>query len=215
MKYSEDGKVSFDEKYHIYKLGEKKLESVTSFIRRHTNIFDAPLQAEKYAKKHGLKADEVLKMWEQKGKESRDQGTATHLVIENYFKTGKIEILGQYKKELIAKKIIEELFISGRLTPIHCEYIVYDNDKAGQIDMIAEDIVGRKFILDWKTNETIKDDAWGKFMLGQYSKVPDASYYHYSLQVQLYEKMYKEEIEQSYIVHIRDEDYKFYKPYQI
>ena len=215
MKYSYDNKVSFNEKNHVYKLGDKKLESVTSFIRRHTNIFDAPNEAIKYAKKRGLNADEVLAMWEKKGKESRDAGTATHLVFENYFKTGKIEVSGAYKKELIAKKIIEDLFTSGRLTPVHCEYIVYNETLAGQIDMIAKDVNNKKYILDWKTNEEIKDNSWGRFMLGEYSKIPDASYYHYSLQVELYEKMYPEEIEKSYIVHLKDEDYTFYNPFEL
>lgn len=214
MKFSEDKKVSFDYDSHIYLLGAERLESVTSYIRRHTNVFDAPKEAIKYAKKKGLNADEVISAWKLKGEQSREAGTATHLVFEKYFETGRIEMTGQYKKELVAEKIIEDLFLTKRLIPVKWEYIVYDNEKAGQLDLIAKNSNNQHFIFDWKTNDSIKKDSWGRFMLGEYSNIPDASFYHYSLQTHLYKKMCnKYDIKKSFIVHIQDEVYNFITPY--
>lgn len=215
MKYSKDKKVVFDPKYHTYHLGDKKLESVTSYIKRHTNIFDAEAVAKKYAAKHKLNADEVLAMWEKKGKDSRDAGTATHLVFEKYFETGKIEISGEYPKELIAKKFIEDFYLTGRLIPLEWEYIVYNEEKAGQLDNISKDEKDNHYIFDWKTNSEIKTDSWGRYMFSPYSKIPDASFYHYSLQTHLYKEMCKEyDIKKCFIVHIQDEDYQFLNPFK-
>lgn len=215
MKFSKDSKVCFNEENHTYFLGEKRLESVTSFIKKYTNTFDAEMQAEKYAKKHGLNPVEVLLAWQLKGENSRKQGTATHLVFENYCKKRLIEISGIYDKENIAKKFIEDFFLPNRLIPIETEFIVYDEEKAGQIDMIVRGMNNKYFILDFKTNSDIKTDSWGRFLLSPFDNIPDADFYKYSLQVRLYEKMCKEyKIEDCFLIHIKNSDYNFIKPFK-
>ena len=120
-------------------------------------------------------------------------GTAVNKVIEDYFTDGVMQVSGVYPKENIAIKIINELFKTGRLTPVDAEVIVYNDSLGGQIDCIARNSDGKHFILDWKTNEKIEKESFrGKTMFPPYDNLFDCNYYHYSLQTAIYKKLYKE-----------------------
>lgn len=209
MKYSKDGKVKFDESTHTYWLGEKKLTSVTSFVSKFKQPFEADIIAEKYAKKHNLKKEDVLSEWKKKGEESCEMGTFIHNIFENYILGNKINISEKYPKCNIALKIIDELFKSERLTPVETEFIVYNNELAGQIDCIAKNKNEEYFILDWKTNNEIRfNNRWQK-MLYDFSDLDDCSFNHYSLQLNTYKKMCKDyDIKKCFIVHLKDDSYQ-------
>jgi len=212
MKYSKDGLVCFDPVKHTYTHKDGRvLEGVTSYIKRHTNIFDADLQSKKYAAKHGLEQSEVLAAWKEKAEVSRNNGTAVHEVLESYCNTGKILVYGICEKEKVAVKFIKDFF-QTRLTPIETELIVYNDHVASQIDCIARNTQGEYFILDWKTNAEIKKDGWGRTMLSPYNHLPDASYYHYSLQLAIYKSLCPYEIKDSFIVHFLENDYSILSP---
>ena len=212
MKYSKDGKVLFNENDHSYFLGNKKLEGVTTFISRFKNKFDSDKMAEKYAIKHGLDKESVLKEWEKKGKDSLIQGKLIHSIFENYILNGEINNTQQYEKEQAALRFISEYFETGRLIPVECENVVYNENIASQIDCIVKDKNGNHYILDWKTNSKIETNSYGKYMLKQYCDIPDSSFYHYSLQLSIYKELYKEhEIKDCYIVHIKENDFEFIK----
>jgi ATP-dependent exoDNAse (exonuclease V) beta subunit len=208
MKYSKDGRVSFDKETHSYLLGEKRLTGVTSFISKYKQPFDSVLIATKYAKKHGLNVDEVLAKWKQEGETSTKNGTSCHDLIEHFVLTGEIKPNGISDKEKVAVKIIEELFLTKRLTPVEVELIVYNDVLASQIDCIAKNEKGEHFILDWKTNKKIDTFAYNKFMLPPFDHLPDCNFYHYSLQLSLYKQMCKEyDIKDCFIIHLDNEDY--------
>jgi ATP-dependent exoDNAse (exonuclease V) beta subunit len=139
-------------------------------------------------------------------------GTCTHFVVENYVLTGIIPTEFQYPKEKIAVKFINDFLITGRLIPVFVEYIVYNDHIAGQIDFVCRDEKGNWYILDFKTNEKISKDTYGKSLHGVLSFLGDASFYHYSLQLSIYKDLIKRfniNISKLYIVHIQENDYKF------
>lgn len=217
MKFSTDNVVSFNPDNHVYTnvVTGKKLESVTTYINRFKEPFNAEEQAVKFAEKRGLDPEKLLREWEVKGVESRTAGTAAHFVFENYFLTGRVESSGLHKKEETAVKIIKDFFLTKRLIAVYCEHIVYDEERAGQIDMVAKDRNNNHFILDWKTNNEIKTNGYGRLMKPPFDNMPDASFYHYSLQIKLYTEMIKEKIQGSWIVHLKENGYQFLKPFNL
>jgi ATP-dependent exoDNAse (exonuclease V) beta subunit len=214
MKFSKDGRCKFDPESHSYYIGEKQLTGVTTYISKYKNFFDAEKIAEKFAKKNGLDKDELLKKWEEEGKQSCINGTMVHDVFEKYIINGKIITTGKNHKEKVAVKFIDEFFKTGRLKPVDAEVIIYNEGLglASMIDCIARNEAGKYFILDWKTSKKIETNSYGKNMLPPYCQLPDANYYHYSLQLSLYRLMYREhEISGIFIVHIGDENYEVIK----
>lgn len=211
LKYSLDGRCVFDESNHSYFIGNKKLLGVTSYIAKYKNKFDALAVATKYVKKHGGDVEELMKKWELEGQLSLKNGSAVHKVFEDYINFREVILQGVSDKEKVAVKFIEEIFMEKRLTPVCCELVVYDEDLglASMIDCVAKNSDEEYFILDWKTNKNIERNGYGKFMLDKFNSYPDSTFYHYSLQLSLYERMYKEhKIKGKYIIHIDNEDYK-------
>jgi len=212
MKYSKDNVVSFDEKKHVYRINDKKLISVTEYISKYKTYFDSELIAGKYAKKHNLKKEDVLAIWKEKGEKSCIMGSFVHKIFEDYILGNEIEINEEYLKCNIAKKFIDDCFESGRLIPLETEYIVYNDELAGQIDCIVKNTKGDHFILDWKTNSDISYENRWQNMTGKYSHLEDCSFNHYSLQLGLYKQMCKEyEIKDCFIVHLKEDNYEFIK----
>lgn len=211
IKHSRDGKVAFYPNTHTYVLdGDRVLTGVTTLISQFVEPFDSFAQAIKYAEKYGLNAQEVLESWDKKGKESREDGTLTHEIFEQYILNKKIVDNGS-KKAQGAIKFINDFFQSGRLVPVAAEYIVYNDFYASMIDCIAKDKQGNYYILDWKTNKEIATSSFqNKKMLAPLEDLFDCNYYHYSLQVAIYKELCKEfTFKNCYIVHINENDYRF------
>ena len=209
IKHSKDGRVAFCPNTHTYTLDGNKLTGVTTLISRFIEPFDSFAQAIKYAEKYGLNAQEVLEGWDKKGKESREDGTLTHEMLEDYILTGKIIDNGAKKSEG-AIKFINDFFKTKRLIPVAAEYIIYNDYYASMIDCIAKDKKGNHYILDWKTNKEIKTSSFqGKKMLEPLSDLYDCNYYHYSLQLTIYKELCKDfDFKNGYIVHIQEHDYR-------
>lgn len=208
MKYSNDGIVLFDPLRHIYTNVEtgKQLESVTTYINRFKNKFDYQYWGQREADKTGETLEQVLKRWSDKAKLSCDIGTHVHSMFEDYVNGLSIE---KYKseKELSGKIFINDFYETKRLTPVQNEIIVYNENYAGQIDNLSHDKDNNYYILDYKTNDRIESNSYGKYMLGQYCNVPDSTFYHYSIQLSCYERMVGIEIKNKYIIHIKRDGY--------
>jgi len=210
MKYSKDGVIEFDPKYHTYTnlVTGKRLTSVTRFLKLFENEFDSDFFSNKIAKKRGITQAQVLKEWKEKADLSCKIGTDCHYIIEHYILHGEI-LEPKNKKEEIVIKYINDFLVSKRVIPNETEYIVYNDYLAGQIDFIAER--NGLFIKDFKTNEKIETYSYGKYMLNEFSMFPDSSFYKYSLQLDIYEKLIKKPIKGKFIVHIKENEYIFYK----
>lgn len=220
LKWSSDRVVSFDPITHTYMREGRQLQGVTSYIEKFKNKFDAEATAITYAAKRGLDPVAVLAEWKKKGDDSRDAGHDVHEVFEGYSNSyvnrfgrkGKIITKGVWPKEAVAVKFINDYFETGRLVPVIAESIIYGETIASMRDQIVKDSDNNYYILDWKTNSEIKKDAWGRWMKPPYQFLPDASFYHYSLQLRIYQKLSTDyTIKDCYIVHIGDSDYTFYQ----
>ncbi len=215
MKYSKDGQVVFNSDTHTYYKGEKRLLGVTSFISRYHEKFDAPVEAVKYAKKHGLDPVALLAEWEAKGLQSRTEGTATHLVLERYCETRSFDNLLTdviTPKQLVAAKFINDYFRTKKLTPVAWEYIVYGENLATQIDLIAKSEKGFYYAFDYKTSKEVSKNGYGKRMFKPYHELPDANYFHYSIQVSIGKQLCRDyDIKDLFIIHIGLENYEIIK----
>ena len=224
MKYSNDKSVVFNNESHTYIRNKKQLTSVTTFIHNFKNEFDSDFFSKKIALRDNKTQEQVLKEWSDKAKKSCDIGTAIHKIFEDYtnkkyriisdnlifdFLDLPIEYTIEFlEKSKIAINFINDFFITNRLIPIHSEYIVYDNNLAGQIDLICKDKNDNYYILDFKTNDKIETYSYNKKMKGIFNFLNDSSFYHYCLQLSIYKQMFDKDIKGLYLIHITKEKYK-------
>ncbi len=210
LKYSKDGRVCFDADKHVYMLDQYQLMGVTSWVGLHKNKFNNYEGARKESIKTGESILSILKRWKDKADSSILQGNAVHKVFEDFIIEGKAQTSIEFPKTLVAAKFIQEVFKSKRLTPVAAEYIVYNEQQglATMIDCICKHPSGHYVQLDWKSNESITRQNYGKYMLEPYNILPDCTYYHYSMQVAKAAQLCVDyDIKESFIVHIKNEDY--------
>ena len=227
MKYSLDKRVSFDSKTHSYFLGNKRLTSVTTLLSKFKNPFDSEYWSKVIAKREKVTQEEILAKWKEKAFKSTEIGTAIHKIFEDYT-DNKYSVLNEnlvfdynelksdylidfnLKKE-VALRLLKDYFITKRIVSLHTEYIVYNENLAGQVDMICKDSQGNHYILDFKTNEKIDFESYkGKKMLGILDFIEDCSYFHYCIQLSIYKKLLKDiDIRKIFLVHITTENYHF------
>ena len=196
-----DSYISFDESTHLYKVDGATLQSVTNFVEGCFPKFDAEFFAKKKAAYMGITTQEVLDMWEQKGKESRELGTELHKKIENYYQDIASTEDDTFKLFLMFANKIE-------LKPYRTEWAVYDvkHNIAGTIDFVDYQN-GEYIIYDWKRSDKIIDngmpikiskyDEKGNHPLEHLDNTP---YYHYALQLSIYKFI----LENNYNIKISD-----------
>ena len=127
-----DGNVSFREADHVYIVDGTPLDSVTTFVKNCFPEFDSELHAIRKAEALGITKEAVLEMWDKKGRESREQGTAMHKKIESFY-LGKEPFTDETFElfKIFANKIT--------LKPYRTEWAVYDWEQkiAGTIDFVV------------------------------------------------------------------------------
>lgn len=183
-----DGNVSFREADHVYIVDGTPLDSVTTFVKNCFPEFDSELHAIRKAEALGITKEAVLEMWDKKGRESREQGTAMHKKIESFY-LGKESFTDETFElfKIFANKIT--------LKPYRTEWAVYDWEQkiAGTIDFVDYQN-GEYIIYDWKRSDKliaknglpIKNSLYGEKALPPIENLDDSPYYHYALQLSLY-----------------------------
>ena len=187
-KHWRDDNVSFRETDHIYIVDGTPLDSVTTFVKNCFPEFNAGFHARRKAEALGITKEEVLEMWDKKGRESREQGTTMHKKIEAYYLGKSVstdETFDLFK--IFANKIT--------LKPYRTEWAVYDWEQkiAGTIDFVDYQN-GEYIIYDWKRSDKliaknglpIKNSLYGEKALPPIDNLDDSPYYHYALQLGLY-----------------------------
>ena len=199
--HERDKNIELRQSDHIYMVNGIALDSVTTFVNNAFPKFDAEFHAKRKAEQLGISPEEVLEMWEQKGKESRDLGTAMHSKIENYY-------LGYDSQETDAYKLFKMFADKIELKPYRTEWAVYDlkHNIAGTIDFVDYQN-GEYIIYDWKRSEKIIENGMpvkinkygekGNYPLEHLDNTP---YYHYALQLSLYKYI----LEKNYGMKISD-----------
>ena len=194
--------IEFEEATHIYRSLINGLEvryvSGTTLLSKYFPPFDPTgVITARCAKKEGVTVEEIKERWAAKGRESCRLGTRTHETIE--------DILHGNQLRNIAENIVEEHRFSnaikiatklkGMVDILGIEKIVFDHrlKLAGTIDLFAKSRKdGSYLIIDHKTNQTIEEDnKYKKFALDPIKHIPDTNYWHYGLQLNLYQYLLK------------------------
>jgi hypothetical protein len=183
-----DCNVSFRKADHIYIVDGTPLDSVTTFVKNCFPEFNSEFHAKRKAEALGITKEEVLEMWDKKGRESREQGTTMHEKIESYYLGKSVSTDTTFELfKIFANKIT--------LKPFRTEWAVYDWDQkiAGTIDFVDYQN-GEYIIYDWKRSDKliaknglpIKNSQYGVKALPPIENLDDSPYYHYALQLSLY-----------------------------
>ena len=187
-KHWRDDNISFRKADHQYIVDGTPLDSVTTFVKNCFPEFDSEFHAKRKAEALGITKEAVLEMWEKKGRESREQGTAMHEKIESYYLGKSVSTDSTFELfKIFANKIT--------LKPYRTEWAVYDWDQkiAGTIDFVDYQN-GEYIIYDWKRSDKliaknglpIKGNQYGEKALPPIENLDDSPYYHYALQLSLY-----------------------------
>lgn len=183
-----DRNVSFRKADHLYIVDGTPLDSVTTFVKNCFPEFDAEFHAKRKAEALGITKEAVLEMWDKKGRESREQGTAMHKKIESYY-------LGKEPSTDDTFDLFKIFADKITLKPYRTEWAVYDWEQkiAGTIDFVDYQN-GEYIIYDWKRSDKliaknglpIKNSQYGEKALPPIENLDDSPYYHYALQLSLY-----------------------------
>jgi len=193
----------FDEPHKYFNTKGQEYISATTFIKKFKKEFETQIMAEAYAKRRGLKVEDVIADWDLKRDVSTVKGTAVHNMAENWWnnkafpydpyvalKQFGIDIIKEkYDKcELLFKKFWEDA--SENLVPVKMELVVGDDEYmiAGMVDCLFWNRKSQMLeIWDYKTNKEIKNsNNFGNKMLHPISHLDECEMNTYSLQLGLY-----------------------------
>lgn len=173
------GKIFYDDEKHEYtnEAGEVYL-SGSQYAESFEKPFDKVGISQKMAK-NGVKAEDIVAMWELAGEVSRTFGTAIHAALELYnTHRGSSEALEReyhIHSHPIIKKAVQSFYALHKEDALS-EVLVVDHaaKRAGQIDRLVIVDKAKKIarVEDYKTNATIEKDLpkyWKQ--LGFYSDI--------------------------------------------
>jgi len=170
--------------------------SGTTFIHKFFPPFDPTGEIlKRKALKEGKTPEALKAEWDANRDASCVFGTRTHSVCEDVLLGRERRCSPENEKERNTFEqgaAMANTFRKG-LDVLGVEKIVFSpflpNPIAGTIDLLAKSRKdGSILILDWKTNKSIDmENKYGKFAFDPISHVPDLNYWHYSLQLSLYQ----------------------------
>lgn len=205
-----DHRIQFDDEPHHYYVDwtgdgtydREHVESVTTFVHHGFPEFDADAIIKKMraspnwrkSKYKGMSDFEIKAQWEQNGKEARETGTKMHALFEDYFNGSLVErppTMGvEYDQFMCFTKTVADL------TPFRTEKMVFTDETTklcGSVDMlfvVRADVASSTLVLrmyDWKRSKKIsKYNRWGRGNCPATAHLPDANFFHYSLQLSTY-----------------------------
>lgn len=213
-----DSRIVFYPDNHIYTVDGKPVPSASTVISRFFPEFDAVYWARIKAPKKGLTSHELVKEWEEKGKEAAKLGTNLHEQIENYFlespfvKTKEFHLFENFIKD------------HSNVKPYRTEWRIFDEHYgvAGTIDFLSKNSHDFE-IYDWKRSNKVVDPYYfepirdNRFQsgIGILRDIPDTSFNRYTLQQSLYryilERNYNLKISKMFLVVIHPDYDRYYK----
>lgn len=185
MQFLEDSKkIVFDEKEHKYRLDEKELISVTTFISLFSEGFDKDGSIlKRCAIKAGVSEEDLKQKWREKGDKAAIAGKLWHKTAEEFIRHGKIR---KNKFAPIVEKFAKQYKFKGEL---FSECLLFDDEIliSGTADIVQ--IIDNKMVQihDFKLTEKKPSDyAFGKYMKYPIQHLPDSKLTKFSLQISLY-----------------------------
>jgi hypothetical protein len=208
--------VVFEERRHIYTIGDKKLTSVTTLLKQFEEEKDWDEIATKYAAKNGETPEYWRDLWKQEGSIAGVKGDELHkygeysmankiydinverVALEND-KCDKIDWFEPWKvmKKLKMMWDVFWLQANGTLIPVRSEYIVGDEEigVGGMVDQLFWNTKMKELqIWDWKTSKKIaRHNDWNK-LTGVLSHLDECEWNKYSLQIGIYKYIIKKNL---------------------
>ncbi|MFA5604152.1 MAG: hypothetical protein WDA12_04830 [Bacilli bacterium] len=204
------------DKYN-YWYGNRKLRSMTSWLKSLRKPFDSEYWSKRKAEERGVDPSVILSEWKAKGDRSRGIGILVHEWIDIYFKGGTPDFdragsLGESVAEDAYKRyMLFHNLMSTRLVGASCvasELMLFSPSLgiAGAMDSLILDSSSRAWTGDWKATEkfTSGDEGFGK-LLTPFEDLQDNDQNVYSLQVSLLRVLAEEhgmELDGGFIVHL-------------
>lgn len=189
--HSRDALIDFDPQTHAYTIGGVEYHSVTTVVDDCFTPFDAEAMARRKATPERT-AQMILDEWTEKGRVARELGTLMHDRIEHHY-------LGlthpDMTTDMATYRLFERFADQRHLNPYRTEWRIFSDDYlvAGTLDFLGYDN-GRFVIYDWKRSSKLlgrdcrstSTHSYGKHAKAPLQHLPDATYYHYALQVSVY-----------------------------
>jgi hypothetical protein len=163
------------------------------------------------SKYFGMTPDQIKKQWSDKGTEASTAGTRMHLDIERFYNAMPAGFPGGDNCSYFFEDGVAGLAVDGWIpnpgpewsyfcdfqrnyvekngfVPFRTEWLVFDEDHkvAGSIDMVYKKPDGTLAIYDWKRTGELKTENRFQSGLGPVAHLPDANYWHYTLQLNVY-----------------------------
>jgi len=229
--HERDPFIEFDPVPHVYTVrGEGGYTSVTTFTHSHFEHFDAEAQAKTMVnskkmsdpnyKYYGMTAEQIVTLWNNKGKTASEAGTKLHYDIECYWNGW--EVVNDSVEYGYFLRFVEDFQAKNPGTkPYRTEWMVYYEEYkfSGSIDMVFENPDGTLRIYDWKRCEEIPSEGFrGKCAKTECIRhLTDAKFWHYALQLNTYktiiEAKYGKTVTELCLVRLHPDD--AYKTYEL
>jgi len=221
--------IYFEPEKHIYFSDRQDVfTSVTKFLDGFFPDFDKERISARYAEKNDMDQAEVLRVWEEKGRIARENGTMVHAFLEDLFyhhmKKGEFpEVISARENAKVrqmqrqALRMFNDILEIGH-EMVESEMIIAD---MGHLVCGTADLITRKmedpshyYLIDYKTSEFIKRENKWQSGLNPVAHLPHCNFYHYALQLNIYKNMlitqgyFPEMREMSLMIaHVTDEGY--------
>ena len=199
----------FNEETHTYSLENTTLQSVSSVVESQFKKFNADIVSAQLAKTksndrgsryYGMTRDDIIKMWNENGRQSREMGLQLHRNIEQFYKYGEQP---SDTDPIEWKQFLQFNLDHPDWLCIGNEVQVHNNKIAGTIDAIFRTPEG-VVLVDWKRCKSIDFSGYGNGN-GVMKHVPDCNYSKYSLQLSLYRRLIGIDILHCYIIQLHPE----------
>ena len=198
--------LAFDAEKHQYYINGQPATAVSTLYKRFFTPFPFQKRSLSTAIKRGVPVEQVQQEWIEKGIASATAGTALHQLIEQFYDKKKISIENtgkDFRHFLAFHNANKDLVVE------QTEWRIYNEDLmlAGTVDFVARNSDGTLSIYDWKRSAKVVDKSGNLITTNSYQPndgplddLADCSFYHYTLQLNLYKWM----LEDKYGVTVRD-----------
>ena len=220
-KHLRDSRIKFYPEPHIYTIDNIPSPSASTIISKFFPEFDSFSAASRLNPNHelyGREVEEIVAIWDERGKTAANKGTFLHEQIENFYLQQEYEKTEEFH---LFESFVKE---NNHINPYRTEWRIFDEQYhiAGTIDLISKNGNGYE-MYDWKRSkkvvnsinrEPIKNNQW-QIGVGQLADIDDTSYNRYCLQQSLYkyilEKNYGLKVSNMYLIVLYPEYDRYYK----
>ena len=194
-------KIIFTEATHEYVDSKsRKYTSVTTLVGMGFEKFDTIGIAKAKAAREGTNYKDLVNLWAETGKKAANSGTRLHENCENQI-LGRVEMMHdpvtpeEALKFKFARDEVSRLLKDPENVKFEPEKLIFSPKYllAGSVDLLVTRADGSYVIYDWKNVKEIKETAFRdkKGILDSTKDIQDSNYWHYALQLQLYEIILK------------------------